>query len=243
MASEDLSTYTEVDPGGAYLALSDGNTTVIVGQLPQNKDARIFKDFTADYFGLDFSVTWRSSTLLINGVTDVGCRFAAVTFANDIDDIKGLSGAGKSYLAVMFSRSVAGFTAWIEESNAGVLNLSDVEVLPVNNAYYTFERDDEAGTATLSAYSDSVRETLVFTTTLTLNGEHDFRYFYTANSYNSGDTEVITLTVHGPFELTADQPAPVPETTNKSRRFYSTRRGIMVRPKKSWLKRRAGFRK
>lgn len=213
MALEDLTTYTKVDPG-PYIGFN-GNNRLIIGLMVGNSDTRVFKDFGAGYFWSDFGITFRATGLTL---CQNGSQYVMAMMANSIDDPVAIAAASGYYLAVMHSRTGGVSEVWVEECAGGAITSSSKVSLSTANPYFTWVRDFDGGTSTISCYTDSDRTALDGSEALVLSGEIEYQYYYAVSSYNNGASEYTLVSNHGDFEITADPP-PVAPTGGMKRHF------------------------
>lgn len=184
MATEDLTTYTEVDPGSDYTVTS---TTIDVSGLKRNIDAYVYKDFGAAYFDGDFIHYYEMNA---HGATNgIWYNWG---LANIVDDFNGIDSSSGDLLAVNIY-SIYPSTVQLRECDAGTIYFDSGTINNDTLYYFTVERDESVGTyGTLYCriYSDEAKTTLVDTLTVALHSsKKDYQYFYAANSHNSGTTE------------------------------------------------------
>jgi len=183
MATEDFTTYTEVDPNSHITKTA---SKITWAGLSAVEDAYVYKDYGANYFSGDFT---HLITVKLTAATEDGrAYFWALT--NAVDDMKGIDDAGGSYLAVFFIKEPVNYTIYIEECNSGSIS-QDSSIISLNTPYYLkIVRDESVGTyGTLYCYiySDEARTTLLDTISQTLKtSKKDYRYLFATNTRNSG---------------------------------------------------------
>ena len=176
MATEDLTTYTEVDPNSHISATSSRATGAGVGR---DETCYLYKDYGENYF---------------NGVT-VNFDIRVTTFpSSGIMLVFGLSNTlnhigvwGTSEPRVVFY------------NNAGIARLYFVGIsspyygISLNTTYYCrLIRAAGSDTANLYIYSDSGRTTLLTTLTNTVVASTKWRYAFAMSSQNTGGVAYAT---------------------------------------------------
>lgn len=192
MSVEDLTTYTEVDPG-TYLSVTSSRSTFT--NMTQAIDAYVYKDKGVDHFDGNFEhliTVYQGQTenigdpyvthwCLANMVNDYYYIFLnADSLAIDVRSLHG----SPPYITIQLRETVAGtrysFTAHDES---------------INTPYYLKIKRNEAvgtyGTIYCYIYSDSGRTNLLATLSGALHEKEDFRYIYTTQSWNSGSSNSI----------------------------------------------------
>lgn len=174
--TEDLTTYTEVDPNGR---ISKTASRVTLSYLTCVEDAYLYKDFGASYFDkIDLKFDGMiSSTSGYSGECIAG-------FSNLVDDANGWS---SYHIKVCFYRNSSSGTYWVY-----ILTATDYQAYQIsaNTTYYlTLTRDAGSNSATLKIYSDSARTTLLQSLSVTgVGATSKFRYFFPAVSANTGES-------------------------------------------------------
>jgi hypothetical protein len=208
MATEDLTTYTEVDPA-TYI--SKTTTRVDWTNLPRNVDAYLYKDKGDAHFSGDFEH-------LLTTLYDAGQQYSAVgcwCLANILDDACAVAAADGLFLQLS-GRSTY-FQLELYEYLDGVAYSDISSQLAFDTPYYVkIKRDENVGDhGTLYAYiySDAERTELVDTLTLTLHEKQDFRYIYAATSYNSNNPGYIQTGYCENLDLQEAPPTGFPHST------------------------------
>jgi hypothetical protein len=188
-ATEDLTTYTEVDPN-ARITVTAARSSFV--GLTRNEDAYVYYDKGVNHFNGDFE------HLLDVYLDSADAYGIAVVWAltNLVDDWKGIIDAAGDALTFQLYFDATNYNFILRETDAGVLS-GDTYVGAIDTPYYLkIVRDESVGTyGTLYAYiySDAARTTLLDTLSVTLNtSKKDFRYVYVTQTYNDARTETIT---------------------------------------------------
>jgi len=189
-AYEDFTVYTEVDPN-SHIAKTANHVDF---QDHRTEDAYLYKDKGAGHF-TDFT-----HKINIKSVSGALWHQAHVwLLSNDIDDAKGLLNTGKTAITVD-----------IYKAGSGVVYLTLEEFYttgeygnswsPMSENVWYYLTIQKSGTAlTCKVYSDSARTNLLTTLSLTLKANHNFRYVFVCNTWNSnsagcnGDEDVENL--------------------------------------------------
>ena len=214
MATENLTTYVEVDPNSRFSVTQTRVT--ISGLLGSDSDHYVYKDFGVDYFSGDFTIdlTIRiSSTAAVSG----GILWC---LANVIDSWMDLRNANESALAIELARGSDPPTNQlnIREADSGTVYTGATYNISVNTTYYLTVKRDEGigtyGTIYLYIYSDAARTSLITSSSIALHtSKKDFRYHYAIMSQKySGWTGAISGYVED-FEITN---ASVPAVTTQA---------------------------
>jgi len=182
MATEDLTTYTEVDPNNK---VSITSTTATITQLSRDTDAYVYKDCGADQlsnFKVELEIkftSWQKWAL---------CMFFGVSnvIANAANWTNGI-------MAYVYIGSDSNSYIYFYNRNTTTTVTSDRISLSVKY-YITIERVDDI--ATLYIYTDSDKTNLFDSIQLTNCGTDKWRYFYVMSSnYRYGSHEVISGTL------------------------------------------------
>lgn len=187
---EDFTTYTEFDPLSKVAITS--STITGVG-MSRDEDTYVYKDKGAGHFSGDFT---QLVDITIDNVVNSG---AAVGWAmtNDIDDVRGLVVANKSFLYMSF---LSGTAAFLIESATGTLH-SDFTVSLTEGqiSYYTLDRDEGVGSfGQLSCliYTDVDRTIPLDSLSVLLHAKLDLRYIFGLNTTDDNDPiRLIDITV------------------------------------------------
>jgi len=185
MATEDFTTYTEVDPGSKITVTS---SKVSWATLGHNQEAYVYKDKGVDYFDGDFE---HLLTVDFSDATNGG-RIQHWVVANDLGGYVPLDDAGKSFLCVSSRKVASPSPLWrlrIIEVDSGTEYASTEIGFPQNTLYLKVVRDESVGTyGTLYCYvyTDAARTTLEDTLSLTLHtSKKDYRYIYACQTTNN----------------------------------------------------------
>lgn len=178
MATEDLTTYMEVDPQNVLTVSTDRAQNSAPG-IDSDHDCYLYKDFGPDYFdALDLEFTsYMSSGQPTNSQSGVG-------YSNTIDDYNAWAAGG--VVLILQSSDVYNI-----KPNLLVLGgASDndyTRVLSFNTLYYwTITRAAGADIVYARVYTDSARTNLLHTWSVSGLGTVKWQYFYPFVNYNSG---------------------------------------------------------
>jgi len=177
--TEDFTTYTEVDPNNHIAKIGTNHVDAIVAR---SEDAYLYKDKGIGYFA-DFE---HKIDVKLTPSAQTGGWTAVWMLTNDIDDVKGLRIASKTYLMVnIYHDPNEPCRIYLEENYAGAQYHSYYDGTVDTWYYLTITK---AGTTlTCKIYSDSSRTTLITTKSLTLHGSWAFRYVFAVNTYNDAN--------------------------------------------------------
>jgi len=196
---EDFTGYTEVDPN-SHIAKTANHVDF---QDYRTEDAYLYKDKGAGHF-TDFT-----HKINIKSVSGALWHQAHIwLLSNDIDDAKGLLANGKTAITID-----------IYKAGSGVVYLTLEEFYttgeygnswsPMSENVWYYLTIQKSGTAlTCKVYSDSARTTLLTTLSLTLHANHNFRYVFVCNTWNSnsagcnGDEDVENLDLQETVSIT-----------------------------------------
>lgn len=188
MATEDFTTYTEVDPNNH---LSQTTTRATFTGLLRAEVAYCYKDKGVDHF-VDFE------HLLDVNIASATEDWAFIYFWalwNDLGSVKPLDLAEKTGIMMSACRHSDDSLYFIlREVDAGTVysdNTYGAAVLNYGTTYYlTIERSGAAFTCRI--YGDSARTDLKDTLSLTLQTETKFKYIYATQSDGSLDIGAMT---------------------------------------------------
>ncbi len=190
MATEDFTTYTEVDPNSRIVVATRRIAWTL---LQEDEDAYVYKDKGAAFFDGDFS---HKLTVRATGGTH-GAHLRYWTLANLVDDFWGIVSANGDALSLGLSFSASQFRLNFGEVDGGTQYTDVAYSIDVDTDYFvTIVRDESVGTyGTFYAYiySDSARTILLNTQSITLHSsKKDYRYLYICHSNNNGGTAPIS---------------------------------------------------
>lgn len=182
MATENFTTYTEVDPNSRITV----SASKIDFNLSRKEDAYVYKDFGAGFFG-DFDILGEFEFTSGNATNETFLS----TMWNAVDDFLALqNNAGENGVG-MSARHQGATVDMRIENVSGTTRTIDVFTGSFGVRYYTrFKRVGTVGTVLI--YSDAARTILLDTLSLTLNST-PLRYFYGVQSYNDGVTTAQML--------------------------------------------------
>lgn len=194
LTSEDLSTYTEVDPG-TYLSVISSRVTFT--SLDRNIDAYIYKDLSGEFDGnFEVRFSFRTTSLGIGG------GIVGLVITNDLNDILGLRTGDKNHIEAVFydenSPATNDEKFYLQETD-GAADYSDIstDLDPQNTTYYCkLIRDEDVGTygtIYLYIYSDASYSTLVDTCEVALHtSKKDYTYLMLAVSFDSDASNYVS---------------------------------------------------
>lgn len=183
MATEDLTTYTEVDTSSRLTVTS---SSVTVSSLARSETAYVYKDFGADYFAGDFSVRFQMNVSSVSGEL-AGIVIGA--FGDTLGTLTDLLGGDCVYINVLYLSSNLNFT--LAARSGGASQGSDSTVLSTSTDYY-FEYTRTGTSFTCDIYDDSGYSNLVDSLTLTLGSGDSYRYCYATNCSVYADADTIS---------------------------------------------------
>ena len=182
MATEDYTTYTEVDPNN-HIGLV--GTNHIDFDAYGNESAYRYKDKGVDHF-TDFEHKVNFQPISASADYSIGCPWV---LSNEVDDVHTLRIAGKTLIYVPQGKWTAATPGVaLSESYAGTdYHSEQLSGLAYNTWYYLTIK--KLGTAlTCKVYSDSARTNLLYTLSLTLHANHSFRYIFACSTINNNTT-------------------------------------------------------
>lgn len=181
---EDLTTYTEADPGSMIVVSAK---TLTATNLRRNISAYVCKDFGEDHFSGDFEIDFELRALGYSAQY-AGCTF--VTLNNAATDYQSNLATTGSSNGIMLAANPTPAVC-VQEASAGVPHSSTFFTLVIGTTYYMRLR--RVGVVlSLLIYSDAARTTLLTTLSLALQSAPAFRYFHAVQSINSGHTLAIS---------------------------------------------------
>ena len=188
--AEDLTTYTEVDPGADLTVTS---TTVTYTNLPRNLDTFLYDDFGVNFFDKNIGVKCSGE---MSGSTQIAGIISSPVFANVVDDGLGIRDGGGDALLMRQSRVSSAWSIEAIEFDGGVQH-ADQHLTSLNfTKWFTITRDDDDGAFgawDIDIFSDSGRTTLVDSLSISLHtSKKDYRYSYAMQSWNSGSAAAAT---------------------------------------------------
>lgn len=187
MATEDFTTYTEVDTNSKLTVTS---SRVAWASLGDNQTAYLYIDKGTGFFSANFT---HYLTVQINTGSQDNSIKAGWLLANVVGDLFAIEVAEGSYLTLLL-RAISGSPYLEMEERVGdTAYAGDQYAISFDTPYYlTLKRDESAGTygtLYLYVYSDSARTNLLTTKSSTLHEKADFRYIYAVNSRNDGSAQ------------------------------------------------------
>lgn len=170
-----------------WVEKDDNNHIAVVGtnhvdfQDYRNEDCYFKRDMGAGHF-TDFK-----HKIDVKAVSGQNYRQANVwMLSNEVDDAKGLYDASKTYIDVEIYKTGDGIEGiYLSEIYNHVYYSTSPYTITDGTMYYLTVQ--KTGTAlTCEVYSNSARTTLLATLSLTLHANHNFRYIFVCNTWNSG---------------------------------------------------------
>lgn len=191
MASEDFTTYTEVDAAGDITKTA---TRVTWTTMDRNAESYVYKDKGVGYFSGDFRILL--TLRIVSSTQGAGNTASPLLLANNLDDLRPFIFLGThDCICLAFEDGAGEPTVNLElvEVSGGTKYAGDTDfVLGVGSTYYLkLDRKESVGTygaVYCYIYSDSARTNLLCTMTLTLHSKQDLRYLYPLCNYNTGAT-------------------------------------------------------
>lgn len=191
-ASEDLTTWTEVDAGGFLTVTADNVTWTDLGR---NDEAYVYLDLSATgNFTGDF--TARCELTITD--YDEDCNFYPIVVSDNTDDFYGLDINNRSAIGIRFWEYGAGFNSiGVDELDSGAWYSAGIDnIITENTTVYVVLTRDEAvgtyGTAYCYVYSDPAYSVLIGSISLALHtSKKDFHIVQVATSYNNGTTQEL----------------------------------------------------
>jgi hypothetical protein len=173
---EDFTTYTEVDPNN-HIGLV--GTNHIDFDAYEDEDAYLYKDKGVDHFGSNWEHTIDVKPVSTGNYGLAGFHMVS----NDVDDVHGLTVAGKTFLFIYIGGGTNTPRIYLTECYLGTWYEAYYITTQGAWRYLTITK---TGTAlTCKIYSDSARTTLLTTLSLALHADHKFRYIFAAYTYNA----------------------------------------------------------
>ena len=198
MATEDFTTYDEVDPNSRITVTA---SKLDINALYRNEDAYISDDKGAGHFATTFDhdvkVTQREAQFGALGV------FWAVS--NSVDDLNALiTGNLESIVVYFYAGSPPTIT--LRETEASVF---DTYTYTNETAYYCSAERTGDTTMVLRIYSDAAHTSLLDTLAVAVPAGDSYRYVFAAMSYNTGTNLYLYYDVEN-LDLNEGAPTFVP---------------------------------
>lgn len=193
MAYEDLTTFTEVEETPGEFTVT--STRVSFSEFPNTETSYMYKSYGANHFAgnftHDFTAYWSALSV------DVVWYLWAL--GQDIGEILALRGANKNVLSALFVGfgGTASEFELLEQDGGSGYYIGTTSTYNTSTAYYPVVRRDEdvgaQGTLYLDVYSDSARQNLIETVSLTLHtSKKDYQYLYPVSTHDSGVGTSVT---------------------------------------------------
>lgn len=186
MATEDLTTYTEVDAGAGLTVTA---AKVDSNETDDTTQDYVYKDFGVDYFAADFLFNFEFYINVLNANDNQNSPWLMSNYIGGTSAHQAQSAGDRKYYHVQLHQAgVANVDLYFHEwTPDGDFYTSWAS--PANNTIYycQVERDEDVGTygtLYLRIYSDSAHTDLITTLTNTLHTEkYNFRYMYAFCGY------------------------------------------------------------
>jgi hypothetical protein len=177
-ATQDFSTYTEVDPN-SHLSVSAYQVTF--SHINRDEFAGVYKDFGEDYFSGDFQVDFTVKSTDFADYTGTG-YIAVWAMTDNLTDLRTIQN-NNDCASFLWLKRALGSTKYPSFSLSSYSPAGDAISGTykgvINTDYYiTIVRSEAVGFGTLTAYiySDSARENLLQTLDLEYTSKDDYRY-------------------------------------------------------------------
>ena len=196
--SENLTTYSKLDPGSRY---SNDGTTLTITALPRNEQAYFYYDFGAGYWSGNCQADFIINTTGGGGSANVGISYGPIWSTT-------LVGGGSLVDAAGHAANInAGKTApygqaiqWSSSAATGTVNANR----SLSTTYYVrtglYTSLSKFGSALSQYFSDSGRTTLLDSVKTNRTANASYRYFIVSDSLSDAKTAYISLT-EGTFNL------------------------------------------
>jgi len=188
--SEQLPTYTEVDPGNNLTVTPN---SVSANNLPRNVDAYLYKDFGAGHFNgfeIEFDAVCYSTS-------DTGGFLVPIMLSNKLDDFPHQAADAVSVAFYKYTTDAYRISLMRGPESAGVHYMTHTDT----HRWFKLRRSAGSDTVYLTIYSDIGRTTEITTLSLGGFGTATYRYILAAVSYNSGHAYKINGVVRFPNVL------------------------------------------
>lgn len=195
MATEDFTTYTEVDPGEDLTVIA---TKITATNAIKNQEWYVTKDKEADHFG-DFEHLEKVNTTASDDYGSLGF-WGLSNGSNTMGDMF----TNNEGLMWMFSHGVPPHIYLQDASND---NYDSFACSYSTDYYCTIKRAVTAGTVKI--YSDAERTNLLDTVAITTS-ELKYRWIYGCISYNSGEIAAQVSGYTENLDLQESPPPPPP---------------------------------
>ena len=198
MATENLTTYTETDPGSDFTVSA---ARVTVSHLDRDREARVHKDFGAAYFNaidLDFDIE-EAEASTADGT--IGCGLS-----NTLEDMTSCASTDVFFAAIESSSD--GYPVYyLQRNNFGTLD-DDGTQDDYTVKYVTLTRAAANDRMDADVYSDAARTNLLFNMFITGVGVATrWRYLFAANAYNNSTSSKTWNGYIEDFDLNEAPPA------------------------------------
>ena len=186
-ATEDFTTYTEVDPTNDITVTS---SSISFTGLPRNADAYVYTDKGINHFDEDYTLYFDVNIATVGGAVGQYTYGPVVAdYIGSYDDGEG-AGAGDAHVCFFYRSGVSTLRMYARELNNGTTTSSSIVFPLMDTTYYgvMFRDDDDGAFGSLKCelFSDSDRTTSAFSISVNLTEQQDFRYLY--GYMNEGDT-------------------------------------------------------
>ena len=185
MATQNFSTYTEVDVAANVVAI-DSAAQCSATSIDRDEAAYIYKDFGASHFAGDFEHLFECQ--VSSGSGNAGFVYLD-GLANAVGGLGAIDGAGGTWISPVFVYSTSpDYLLYLRECDAGTL-YQDTSSISASTSYYCkhVRTEGAPSTVTLYIYTDAARTNLHDTLSLNLNqADTDYRYLYAIAGSNDG---------------------------------------------------------
>jgi hypothetical protein len=184
LRTEDLTTYTEVDPGADITVAAD--TITCTAMDTRDSVSRVVKDLGTDFFSGDIEHRVKAT---VDAANPSNSMMAAIWGVGTTEDHFGTGGfAGEDAIMVAIYK---GSFVWIRSFTNGGSTITNDEgnytLVKGTSYYYKIKRVVADSKLYVYVYSDANFSTLVHTVEHTLASPSDtFRYQYALNTYDTG---------------------------------------------------------
>jgi len=235
MATEDFSTYTEVDENSDYTVTAP---KIDITSITRASTSYVYDDKGAAHFAGDFD--HNVEYYVGSGTTD-GERTNIWAMSNDIGDQAALDAANVSFFCASMGKESASLLKRLYEYDGSTEYIdtdNDTAVAVDTLTYATLLRDEAVGTyGTLYFYhyTDSGRTTLVSTQSITLHSStKDFQYVYGTMSDGRTGTNTYTGYVQDLDLQETSGPANIKSINGLAIASIKSINGVAIASVKSW---------
>jgi hypothetical protein len=184
LRTEDLTTYTEVDPGADITVAAD--TITCTAMDTRDSVSRVVKDLGTDFFSGDIEHRVKAT---VDAANPSNSMMPAIWGVGTTEDHFGTGGfAGEDAIMVaIYKGSFVWIRSFTNGSSAVTSDEGNYTLVKGTSYYYKIKRVVADSKLYVYVYSDANFSTLVHTVEHTLASPSDtFRYQYALNTYDSG---------------------------------------------------------